>query len=126
MSKPILENTDDGKSYGNPPLLETEGQGQSRLDSPVYSPPSVTLTRRFRRPTTALQLAAQVSHVATALLNGDIDLETARSYGTIARTAAQSMNIEVQTGRFLKSGTELRLDIESVFEGRVDNEQEEN
>lgn len=88
---------------------------QTHQESPSSAPPSTSSKRRYRQPKTALQLAAQVSHVATGLLNGTIELEVAKSYGTIARTAAQAMSIEVQTGRFLKTGAVLEMPVDDVL-----------
>lgn len=95
----------------------TDGVGAPGATSPPNSTNSATPSnaskRRYRKPRTALQLAAQASAVATALLNGTLDLDTARAYGTIARTAAQSLGVEVQTGRFLKTSPSLDMSWEA-------------
>ena len=72
-------------------------------------------TRRWRSPRTAMEFAAQANAVATLLLNGEIDLETARTYSSVARTVAQAMSTEVSRARFIQSEPSLVLDGE-VFE----------
>lgn len=106
--KPTQTNAQSGLADGGVLL------GENSLRNCTNSGgPSNTLKRRFKQPTTPLQLAAQANAVATALLNGTIDLEVARAYGTIARTSAQAMGIEVQTGRFLKTPSSLDLSWET-------------
>jgi hypothetical protein len=55
-------------------------------------------------------LAAQANDVATRVLNGDIDLETAKLYATTARVAVSAMNIEVQRARIARTSPHLLLD----------------
>lgn len=62
-----------------------------------------------------MEFAAQANAVATLLLNGEIDLETARTYSSVARTVAQAMSTEVSRARFIQSEPSLVLDGE-VFE----------
>src|SRR4051812_5299565 len=40
-------------------------------------------TARYRRPRSALEFAAQANTVATAVLNGEIDLDVARAYSGV-------------------------------------------
>jgi hypothetical protein len=42
-----------------------------------------------------MEFAAQANAVATLLLNGEIDVDTARTYSSVARTVAQAMSTEV-------------------------------
>lgn len=49
----------------------------------------------------------QANLIATAVLNGKIDLETARTYSSIARTVAQAITAETTRARFLKAAPDL-------------------
>jgi hypothetical protein len=60
------------------------------------------------------ELAGQANQVATLMLNGQIDMELARSYGALVRGIAQMMSIEVTRARFVK--TEPILTFEAVDE----------
>lgn len=72
-------------------------------------------TRRWRQPRNVREFAAQANAVATMVLNGTMDLESARTYSSVARTVAQAMSTEVSRSRFLQS--EPSLDIPNdVFE----------
>jgi hypothetical protein len=53
--------------------------------------------------------AAQANRVATMLLRGQIDFETARTYAAVARTVAQAMNTEVNRARLEQNMPDLRL-----------------
>ena len=79
------------------------------------APPSTSSTRRWRSPRSAMEFAAQANAVATMVLNGDIELETARTYSAVARTVAQAMSTEVSRARFVQSEPSLALD-PAVFE----------
>ncbi len=100
----------DGASEPGEPCL------QNSTSSDTNSNGSTPSRKRYRQPVTPLQLAAQASAVATNLLNGSLDLETARAYSAIARVAAQALSTEVQTGRFLKSKAQLTMDTDGVWE----------
>lgn len=63
-----------------------------------------------------MQFAAQASDVATRVLNGTMDLETARVYGAVARTVAQAMTTEVQRARFLQQQPDLELPLDTLYE----------
>jgi hypothetical protein len=62
-----------------------------------------------------MEFAAQANAVATMVLNGDIELEMARTYSAVARTVAQAMSTEVSRARFIQSEPSLALD-PGVFE----------
>lgn len=49
-----------------------------------------------------MEFASQTNRVATMLLNGELDLDTARSYSALVRGVAQMMSINVTHARFLK------------------------
>jgi len=59
--------------------------------------------RRWRTPSNVRELAGQANQVATLMLNGQIDIEVARSYGALVRGIAQMMSIEVTRARFVRT-----------------------
>lgn len=63
----------------------------------------------WRQPTNIKQLAAQANNIATKVLNGGIDLETAKLYVSLARVVAHATSLEVTRGRFLKEMPDLDL-----------------
>ena len=67
-------------------------------------------TTRYAKPKNVRGFAAQANDVATRVLNGEIDLDIARTYSSVARTIAQSMSIEVTRARFLKELPDLSLE----------------
>lgn len=88
----------------------TPGRSESdseSLNSPPSEPPSRPSTPRYKRPTNALEFAAQANRVATAVLNGEINVDTARTYSAIARTVAQALSTEVVRSRFLHTAPDL-------------------
>ena len=93
--------------YGST-TISNELAGES-LIYPYCAEPSRPSIGRFSRPTSAREFASQANDVATKVLNGDIDLDTARTYSAIARTVAQAMSAEVARARFLKSLQNLTL-----------------
>lgn len=58
------------------------------------------------------EFAAQANMVATDLLNGEIDIDSARTYSSLARGVAQMMSINVTRARFLKEEPVLEFDDE--------------
>lgn len=66
----------------------------------------------WRTPNSVRDFAAQANRVATMVLNGQIDKETARTYSTLARVVAQAASIEVTRARFLKEAPDLSLEEE--------------
>ena len=62
-----------------------------------------------------MDFAAQANRVATMVLNGEMDLDVARTYSSLARTVAQAMSTEVSRARFVQSEPTLTLSQE-VFE----------
>lgn len=53
------------------------------------------------------EFASQANEVANRILNGEIDLDTARAYSAVARTVAQAVTSEVVRARFLKAMPDL-------------------
>ncbi len=91
--------------------LEHGEKKQEDQHQPISTPlekPSKGL-RKWRQPKNVKDLASQANAVATMLLNGSIDLETARAYSAIARTIAQSVTAEMNKARFLKSQPDLEF-----------------
>lgn len=86
----------------------------SRTFRPSDAPSSAS-TKRWRKPRNVREFAAQANEVATMMLNGDLDIDTARAYSSIARGIAQMMSINVTRARFLK--TEPVLDFEEDDDG---------
>jgi hypothetical protein len=72
--------------------------------------PSSGSTERWKKPRTVREFAAQTNTVATALLNGEMNLDIARTYSSLARGVAQMMSIEVTRARFLKTEPILEFD----------------
>lgn len=71
---------------------------------------SKTSTEQSSKPKDARELAAQISAVATMVLNNEIDIDAARTYSALTRNVAQLLSAEVQRARFLKCEPDLRLD----------------
>lgn len=80
------------------------------LTSRPSAKPSTALKRRWKRPRNVREFAAQANAVATMLLNGDLDIDTARTYSSLARGVAQMMSINVTRARFLKEEPVLDFD----------------
>jgi hypothetical protein len=66
--------------------------------------------RSWKPPRNVKEFAAQTNHVATMVLRGEIELETARVYSGLARTVAQAMSTEVSRARFLAEEPDLSLE----------------
>ena len=77
--------------------------------------PASSSNKQWRQPRSAREFASQANAVATMLLNGRLDLETARAYATLTRTIAQTLSTEVSKARFLEKPPDLSLD-EDVWE----------
>jgi len=64
---------------------------------------------RWRQPKTVRNFASQVNAVATKVLNGEIDMDAARTYATLTRVLAQAISVEVTRARFLKEAPDLTI-----------------
>lgn len=64
----------------------------------------------WQKPSDVRSFAAQVNDVATKLLNGEIDIGTARVYSNLARAVVQSASIVTTRARFLKLEPDLSLE----------------
>lgn len=94
---------------GNEPT-EDEAINSSTTTSISSEPPSSDSNRRWRKPKTVREFAAQANDVATMILNGEIDMEQARGYASLARVVAQAASVEVTRARFLKREPDLSLE----------------
>lgn len=72
--------------------------------------PSRPLKKRWQTPKNVREFAGQANQITTMLLNGEIDLETARTYASLARVVSQTCSIEVTRSRFLKQAPDLSLE----------------
>lgn len=102
MGSTTTGNTKDngGKRRGSTSRKKsTTSGGQSRQSK-----------KRWHTPEDVRQFAAQANKVATMILNGEIDIETARAYSSLARVVSQSASIQVTKARFLKEEPDLNLD----------------
>lgn len=82
----------------------------SQTNSSNSEGPSSVSNESWRTPGSVREFAAQANRVATMVLNGEIDKETARTYSTLARVVAQAASIEVTRARFLKEAPDLSLE----------------
>jgi len=69
----------------------------------------VPSTGHWAVPVDPMTFAYQANKVATAILNGEIDLDVARTYASVARTVAQAMNTEVNRARLEQSLPDLSM-----------------
>lgn len=72
-------------------------------------PPSVDSKRHWEKPNNVREFAAQVNQVATLVLNGQIDLDQARTFSALARVVTQAMSLQITKSRFLKVEPDLEL-----------------
>ncbi len=88
------------------------GRKRTRESPPISSSsagPSSGSKQHWQKPGSVMELAAQANDVATKFLNGEVNIEVARTYATIARVVAQAASIEVAKSRFLKEEPDLSL-----------------
>lgn len=117
--KPIMPITDEirtsdsRKSSDMSTSLLPDTADLSLLNSTNSGSPTSVLSKRWRKPKTLNELAAQVNHAATQVLNGEIDTEKARLYAAMTRVIAQLLSVEVARSRFTKSDPLLMLDDET-------------
>lgn len=82
----------------------------STKTSKTSEKPSKGLKKHWQAPTDVKALAAQANKVATMVLNDEIDLEQARTYGMLVRSAAQLVSLESSRSRFMKEEPDLDLE----------------
>lgn len=68
--------------------------------------------KHWQRPNDVRGFASQANSVATMILNGEIDLEVARAYASVARVISQSISAETTRARFVKQEPDLKFDDE--------------
>lgn len=72
--------------------------------------PSVDSKPPYRRPKTVGALASQATDVATRVLNGEINLDVAKTYSAILRGVSQLTTARVTQARARKQVPDLSLD----------------
>lgn len=87
----------------------TEVQDQSLSTS---TEPTRDSSRRWQKPKDFRGLARQVNQIATEVLNGEIDLEQARTYSSLTRVIAQLATNETTKARFGGQQADFDLDDE--------------
>lgn len=86
-----------------------------RLNSSNSDSPTKYSKRIWRQPKTVREFAAQANAVATLVLNGQIDLDKAKTYAALSRVVAQTISTEVTRSRFLRQAPDLKIEGD-VFE----------
>ena len=92
--------------------IESGQAAMSRSKSTNSSLPTNGSKRHWQQPTTVRQFASQVNAVATRVLNGEIDMDVARTYASLTRVLAQAISVDVTRSRFLQQAPDLSLDDE--------------
>lgn len=106
----ISKPTPESEPSGSEPTESASGS-----TSPTSRPsaePSDGSMKQWKKPHNVREFAAQANSVATDLLNGEMNLDVARTYSSLARGVAQMMSIEVTRARFLKTEPVLEFDDE--------------
>jgi hypothetical protein len=89
-------------------------------NSPSSGEPTSGSTKHYRTPDDALGFARQLNLVATKVLNGELDLDTGRVYGALARSTVQALGTHVTLARLGSVTPDLTLGEEGVFEEEDD------
>jgi hypothetical protein len=92
----------------------------STTTSRPSTPPTGSSKRHWRRPQDAKRFASQMRAVATMLLNGEIDIDTARAYGALARAVVQALSVSVTQSRFSRVVPDLNFD-DDLFDEEDDD-----
>lgn len=79
------------------------------LTSALSDGPSKTSSGQWLLPANTRAFVRQANEVMTAVLNGEIDIDKARVYGSIARVMAQMMSVQERYARFLREAPNLSL-----------------
>lgn len=114
--QPPIENESPNTSAETQKSGESGSETTESESEPVFptsrrsGEPSRDSKVRWRKPRNVREFAAQANSVATMMLNGEIDIDTARAYSSIARGIAQMMSINVTRARFLKEEPILEFD----------------
>jgi hypothetical protein len=100
---------------------ESESATTSPLNSMTSNTPSSGSKRVWKQPTTVREFTSQVNAVASKVLNGQLGLETARTYSSLARVVAQTVTAEANKARFMRHAPDLSFDNSAVFEDEDDD-----
>jgi hypothetical protein len=123
IAEPLLPTSSFIPISAGPGFTHTGSEPAANLE-PSTEPPTSTSTttssssgertanskRHWRKPTDARRFASQMRAVATMVLNGEIDIETAKTYGALARAAVQAMSVQVTQARFARAVPDLTFD----------------
>lgn len=108
-----FQNTEKGtpRNAANGSTTGKTAQGSvHRGKSSPSAEPSSDSKRPWPVPRSVREFTAQANRVATRVLNGEIDLETARVFSSIARTVAQTVSSETVRARMLRQAPDLDFD----------------
>jgi len=98
---------------------ESDPDTSKTPDSSPSDAQSASSRRRYKTPKNPLEFASLVSMVAVQVMNGEVDLDKARAFASLTRTAAQAMTTESAMARSQKTVPELTLTAD-VFEEEED------
>lgn len=122
VGEKVIQNGSDlaGKT-GTQNTKIIEGSIKSKLESPDHQNLSNSdgqlsdSTKHWSTPKNVKGLAAQANMAATMVLNGELNIDVARTYSAIIRTVAQAVTNETNKARFLREMPDLEFE-EEVFE----------
>lgn len=96
----------ESKSLKDTSSIQEESGLQS---SNISEKLSKDLKKIWQKPKNIMELADQVNTLATMVLNGKADLETARVYSNLARVMAQMISLEANRYRFAKERPQIEF-----------------
>lgn len=120
-SRPTARGTRSSAGRGS--TLGKKESGSEVLTSALSDGPSKTSSGQWLLPANTRAFVRQANEVMTAVLNGEIDIDKARVYGSIARVMAQMMSVQERYARFLREAPNLSL-TDSDIDEEEDNQQE--
>lgn len=106
----------NGKNHIDKIGTSSSNDGDKRADEQPLSTsessekPSNDSSKLWKAPKNIKEFAAQANLVATQVLNGEIDIDTARTYSAIARTVAQAVNTELGKARITQQEPDTDFD----------------
>ena len=101
ITESIANSSDRKESFGE----STDPKILSNSDEPVNDS-----NRHWQTPKNVKGLASQANKVATMVLNGELNIDTARTYSAIIRTVAQAVTNETNKARFLRAQPDLEFE----------------
>lgn len=90
-------------------MTTTDESAESPQRSEKPDAPSSGSNGSWRAPDDLLAFAAQANDVTTRFLNGEIDIDTARTYASLGRVVVQAVSSQVTKDRFLQREPDLSL-----------------